>query len=485
MDKSQDVPNREFITWRHASGSNTKRLDFQAAPSSTASPQNMQLLRPLTPIAVLVIASVFASCSADDGPTSTGAPPGMAQTSVLDRASGLGLSTFAELAGLSTFRSVLEGDSQITVFAPDEAAFAGLAPGELDALRDPSNLLQLDALIGRSILTGEFTAPLIEDFGTLATLGGSLLQVDLFDSKILVAGAALTSSDASPDNGILHTMDRVLEVPLEPLTELRDEGFGIFADLVEQSGLSSEVQSDILTILAPTDAAFEALPLEELMALMDPANAAETRERLRAHLLLGNAPISRLVADGSRPNADDALLQFQWDGASAPTVNGAAISTLNVPSTTGLIHGIDSVLTEPLTLDQALTDPRLQAFETLLFASGIQATLEQADGITVFGPGNDAFLNLPSGVFDSLVQPVNVEVLRALLRSHLGTTPLPFSSLSDGDMIATLEGTIISVSDPGSGALRLDGTADFESTDVYLRNGVLHVISGVLAADGL
>lgn len=485
MEDSEGPSNREFITVRQPSCSNIGRLEFQAAPSLTAPQETMQFLRPLTPIAVLLAAGSFASCSADDDSTSTGSPPGAARTSVLDRASSLGLSTFAELAGLSTFGAILDGDSEVTVFAPDEAAFAGLTPGELDALRDPTNLAQLDALIGRSIVAGEFSALLIEDFGTLATLGGSFLQVDLFGSETLLDGATLTSSDASPENGILHTIDRVLEVPLDPMAELRDEGFGIFADILEQTGLSAEVQSAPLTVLAPTDAAFESLGQAELAALMDAANAADTRERLRAHLVPGNSSISRLVTDGFRANADDALLQFQWDGTSAPTVNGAAISTFNIPSTAGQIHGIDSVLTEPLTLDEALNDPRLQAFETLLFASSIQPILEQTGGITIFGPDNDAFLNLPSGAFDSLVQPMNADVLRALLRSHVGTVPLPFSALGDGDVIPTLEDTLITVSDPGSGGLRLDGTAEFEATDIYLRNGVLHIIDGVLAADGL
>lgn len=404
---------------------------------------------------------------------------------MLGRAAALGLDTFVELAERSTFAGVLGDTNPITVFAPDEAAFAALAPGELDALRDPQNIAALDAIIGRSIVPGELSAAVIESFGNLATVGGDLLQVDVFNSVIHIDGAAMVSSDLTPDNGILHTVDRVLEVPLEPMAELRDEGFGIFADLVELTGLDSELNLNAITVLAPTDAAFMALPPGELAALMDVANAADTSKRLRTHWLGGLLPISRLVEDGSRLNAEGALLIVGWDGASSPTVNGADLSSFNVPTTRGLIHRLEQVIDTPLTLDEALGDPSLQTLETLLFASSLQPVFEMAPAITVFAPNNDAFSNLAPGVFDSLVQPMNLEILRTLLRSHVGANALAFPSLAGGDVIMTLEGTEIVVSDPGTGALRLDDTADFVATDVYLTNGVLHVINAVLAADGL
>ena len=59
-----------------------------------------------------------------DGPPPT--PPGTQTNNVLDRAEALGLSTFVELGSLSSFEVDLRDAFSITVFAPDDAAFASL-----------------------------------------------------------------------------------------------------------------------------------------------------------------------------------------------------------------------------------------------------------------------------------------------------------------------------------------------------------------------
>ena len=68
------------------------------------------------------------------------------------------------------------------------------------------------------------------------------------------------------------------------------------------------------------------------------------------------------------------------------------------------------------------------------------------------------------------------------LRTALAASS-PSSTIADGDLLGTLSGTEIAVTDDG--ALLLDGIARLVTPDVFLRNGVLHVIDAVLAADGL
>ena len=159
------------------------------------------------------------------------------------------------------------------------------------------------------------------------------------------------------------------------------------------------------------------------------------------------------------------------------------VSANRPTSAGGLIHEIGAFLEVPPSLTEALTDPDLDTLEILLAAAALVPTLEGIQSLTLFAPDEGAFTALAPGVVDDLQLPQNAATLDTLLGPTRSARGLPSPTLEDGELVRTLAGTGIAVSDDGS--LLLDGVARISGPDVFLRNGVLHVIDAVLAADDL
>lgn len=417
-----------------------------------------------------------------DGPPPT--PPGAQTNNVLDRAEALGLSTFLELGGLSSFDVDLRGALSITVFAPDDAAFASLGADRLDDLRDPANLAQLDALIGRLIVAGDYDTDLLTSFSTLVAATGDALQVARFADFITIDEGRIVDEDAEADNGRLYVLDGVPDVLLNPIDSLERSGLTTLVQLIDAAGLRADVESGDFTILAPTEAAFAALPPGELDDLQLPRNLPQLLARLRFHLVPGTRPFGHLNVAAGVETVEGARLFTYVDAAGLAFANGAAIERANRPTAAGsLVHEVGAFLEVPPSLTEALTDPELDTLELLLATAALVPALEGTEPLTLFAPDEAAFAALPAGTVDDLQLPQNAAVLTTLLESHALAASSPSSTIADGDLLGTLSGTEIAVTDDG--ALLLDGIARLVTPDVFLRNGVLHVIDAVLAADGL
>ncbi len=96
---------------------------------------------------------------------------------------------------------------EVTVFAPDDAAFAALPPHMLDGLlASPGQLL---AVVAYHLVPGRVSTEEAVAAQRLLTLQGE----DLFitrDDCVHVDGASVTVSDVEADNGLVHVVNRVL-----------------------------------------------------------------------------------------------------------------------------------------------------------------------------------------------------------------------------------------------------------------------------------
>ena len=135
------------------------------------------------------------------------------------------------------------------------------------------------------------------------------------------------------------------EAGLENLLETlqADPDFSTFVELALLSGFADELdQAQRYTVLAPTNAAFDALTADELDELRnDP-------ERLRAalgyHVIVGEFPVDELVDQIETVNG--ARLEIVGEGADL-RVQGAEISKPDLFATNGVIHGLAGFLTPP------------------------------------------------------------------------------------------------------------------------------------------
>ncbi|MFQ4136360.1 fasciclin domain-containing protein [Nodosilinea sp. PGN35] len=123
-----------------------------------------------------------------------------------------------------------------------------------------------------------------------------------------------------------------------------DGNFEILTAAIEAAGLTEVLSNGDLsvTVFAPTDAAFEALPEGTLEELLLPENRDQLAQLLTYHVVDGevrsadltSGEVATLTGDSVVVNVDE----------SAVTVNDANVVTADIEASNGVIHVIDSVL---------------------------------------------------------------------------------------------------------------------------------------------
>lgn len=114
------------------------------------------------------------------------------------------------------------------------------------------------------------------------------------------------------------------------------------ADLTETLASSPNI-----TVFAPTNEAFEALPEGALETLLQPENQEALRQVLTYHVLPQAVPAAE-VATGEVPTAAGAPLALVVDEATGTVmVNNAQVIATDITADNGVIHVIDQVLLPP------------------------------------------------------------------------------------------------------------------------------------------
>lgn len=123
--------------------------------------------------------------------------------------------------------------------------------------------------------------------------------------------------------------------------------FGTFLKAAEATNLTGLLQkTPNLTVFAPTDAAFAALPAGELDKLMLPENKAQLQKVLIYHVI--NARVGSSDFKGAtRKAATVAGPSVELTGGATLKLNDADIVQSDVMASNGIIHVVDKVLMPP------------------------------------------------------------------------------------------------------------------------------------------
>ncbi|MCF8205256.1 MAG: fasciclin domain-containing protein [Methylotenera sp.] len=131
-----------------------------------------------------------------------------------------------------------------------------------------------------------------------------------------------------------------------PLTDTlaRDPQLSTFNRLVAQAGLADELRTaGPLTVFAPSDEAFKAVPAKTMEALA--ADPAQLKAVLSYHIIDGRVTAAD-VKPGTAKTRQGASLALAKAG-SFVTVDDAVVQQADVTATNGVAHVIDRVLTPP------------------------------------------------------------------------------------------------------------------------------------------
>lgn len=114
--------------------------------------------------------------------------------------------TFLKAVKTAGLETTLNGSGPITVFAPDDAAFAKLPKAKLNALMANSD--QLKKVLSYHIYPGKITQADVSA-GKIKSLEGADLQLSVTDG-VKVNNVKVTGNEINADNGVIHTMSAVL-----------------------------------------------------------------------------------------------------------------------------------------------------------------------------------------------------------------------------------------------------------------------------------
>jgi len=168
----------------------------------------------------------------------------------------------------------------------------------------------------------------------------------------------------------------------------------------------------------------------------------------------------------------------------AATLVAIPITAIGV-STAGASTRGSNMETTPTTkqtiVQVASSNPDFSTLVTAVKKAGLVKALSGKGPYTVFAPTNEAFAKVPSATLDALL--ADKKALADVLTYHVVKGKIPASKLQPTQTVTTLEGKDITIDVADGKATITDGqgnTVNITTTDIKTKNGIIHVIDGVL-----
>ena len=114
----------------------------------------------------------------------------------------------------------LQSPGPITVFAPNDDAFAKVPKAMLDDLMKPANLTKLKLTVGNHAVAGLVTEADIDKGLAMApavavsAMNGNPIVIKRVGGKLTVNGAHVIKGPMKVDNGLVYVIDEVLVPPM-------------------------------------------------------------------------------------------------------------------------------------------------------------------------------------------------------------------------------------------------------------------------------
>ena len=344
-------------------------------------------------LALALVVSLSACDSDDDDP----APEPDVLADILEQRDDLSI-LFDAVEESGQLDLTADPDADITVFAPNNGAFADI---ELSAALAPENEALLADIVQYHVVPGGLLSSEIDE-GTLTSALGEDLFVETRNGALFINEGQVVDADNEADNGVLHVVDELL---LENRSLLERVSLTASTQaLVGSAGDTGLVdafeEAENWTLFAPINEAFEAADTGDL-------SDEELAEAVQYHVALGeDGPISaadlvdRIDANGGEatvPTAQGESITFTQEGDDIILNGGQAIivgggTDRFTDNYTNVFHLIDGVLIPPSFEEDPEASFELFASEADLDAgsgAGVQCIVAQSSGDVTFYNGND------------------------------------------------------------------------------------------------
>jgi transforming growth factor-beta-induced protein len=302
--------------------------------------------------------------------------------------------TLATLAGtIPAVVDVLKSVGPLTLFAPNDAAFAKLDKAVTDAVTTNSTLLT-QVLQYHVIAGAAFDPATAEPKSFPKTALGPAVGVTVNHSEVTLAfglGTSKVVGSVKATNGVVHVVDSVLIPPgSASATAIAGKFTQLVAALQKVNLVSTVDAAKDITIFAPTDKAFA-----DFTAFAEKNKVTVTDDLLRRVLTLHVVPSvvystdiakAKTVIDAKALSTEPLTVQLK-DGSVLVAGKGnatpAKVELADVIFDKGVVHAIDAVLLPDL--NAAAPAPSTPAPTTPATVSGaIQASLGLLSAVMLF-----------------------------------------------------------------------------------------------------
>lgn len=261
-------------------------------------------------------------------------------------------------AGARTFRTLLaaaqaaglvdalKGPGPLTVFAPNDAAFAKLGSRTISTLLANPELLA--KVLTYHVVPGKVMAADVVGLSSATSLQGSPINISVSGGKVRLNGnSTVIATDIGASNGVIHVIDTVILPPFDIVDVATLNGnFKTLLTAVKAAGLTNTLRSaGPFTVFAPTDRAFAKLPAATLNALLkDPAALSNI---LLYHVVPGKVMAADVVGLSSAKSAQGSNINIAVVGGKVVLNNSSTVILTDVGASNGVIHVIDTVILPP------------------------------------------------------------------------------------------------------------------------------------------
>jgi uncharacterized surface protein with fasciclin (FAS1) repeats len=263
--------------------------------------------------------------------------------------------------------ATLQSDGPFTVFAPTDDAFGlyleanDLSAEELLAAEGLGDILTYHVLSGAvdsttaTGLAGE----------TTATVNGANVGISVIGTDLYINNAKVVVADVNASNGVIHALDRVLNVTVVSDNTLACGIDGALPTMVEIASADDRFSTLVTAVGEAADAVGTTLSTAGALTLFAPTNEAFAKvdataltNLLADEAALTNVLLNHVYASGAVDSATayslngvtvdaagDGDLSILLDADSRSlSVEGSTIIVTDIPACNGIIHAIDTVI---------------------------------------------------------------------------------------------------------------------------------------------
>lgn len=305
------------------------------------------------PTFIVAFLFVLSSCNKDDDDIPT--ISGLAS----DRASLTTLNTAVIKGGLA---AKLNGTEQLTLLAPTNDAFAaaGITNAVLESLssNDVANILYYH-VIPSKILAADMPAG---PNAKVLTYNGDSVFVTKNSNGVFVNGIKVSEADVLASNGVIHTLSTgvLIPAPGNILATATANGLDSMVKALNFAAtgaggdptIATSIATDLLTVFAPSNAAFTALLADLGLTDITQIPIATLIATLKFHAIQGRTFSSDLT-NGNLTMVSGGITTITLPSGTSTvaTISGfgngtntAKITKVNIVSRNGVIHVIDKIL---------------------------------------------------------------------------------------------------------------------------------------------